>query len=717
MASDKKLYTIDDLVEKASAYITKEEELQKIRDVFEFCKEKHEGQFRQSGEPYFYHPLTTAVILTTVYADCDTICAGLLHDVIEDCGVTKQELEELYGPTIANLVYGVTKISKIHFSTENEALIEYYKKIIVGMSEDVRVIIIKLADRLHNMRTLWAKDEEKQKKIAKETLDILAPIAHHLGIHKIKSELEDLSLRYLKPNVFYDIADKLNNTKLERDKVVNDMIVSVSDLLKENNIEHEIKGRSKSIYSIYKKLEKGRKFSDIYDLLALRILVDNVQQCYSIIGMIHAKYKPIPKRFKDYIAMPKTNGYQSLHTTVFGIDGYLFEIQIRTHEMDEVAENGVASHWAYKEHKDLTQTGTNSTEAKLQFFKSIVELNEDKMSSEEFVNSVKNEILNNNIYVFTPKGDIFELPRGSTPIDFAYCVHTRVGETMVGAIVNDSIVPLDYELQDNDIVKINTNKNSPGPSKEWLNIAKSTRAKNKIKTFFTKGEKESYIERGKAELEKELRKKKIAFNDFLSEENISEILKQAKVNDLNELYLSIGNGRFSGAYVINLIYKKESILDKVVFKEIPKHVDGDVIVEGIDKIKVNLANCCNPIPGDEIIGYITKGNGISVHRRCCHNLTFLDNRMVSVSWNPEKTTNKFITSVFIYCKEYDKSLLEIMQKASTAGINIDSMRTNRKVDEVIYNVDLWVRDLEHLNSFIRDLENMSYIEKVVRIIK
>lgn len=717
MTTEKKLYTIEDLIIKASKYIKKEEELQKLRDVFEFTKIKHAGQFRQSGEPYFYHPLATAVILTTVYADCDTICAGLLHDVIEDCGVTKNELEEKYGTTVANLVYGVTKISKIHFSTENEALVEYYKKIIVGMSEDVRVIIIKLADRLHNMRTLWAKDEEKQKKIAKETLDILAPIAHHLGIHKIKSELEDLSLRYLKPNVFYDIADKLNNTKLERDQVVNDMLTSVSNLLKENNIEFEIKGRSKSIYSIYKKLEKGRKFSDIYDLLALRILVDNVQQCYSIIGMIHAKYKPIPKRFKDYIAMPKVNGYQSLHTTVFGIDGYLFEIQIRTRDMDEIAENGVASHWAYKENKNLNQTGTSSTEAKLQFFKSIVELNEDKMSSEEFVNSVKNEILNNNIYVFTPKGDIYELPKGSTPIDFAYCVHTRVGETMVGAIVNDSIVPLDYELQDNDIVKINTNKNSSGPSKEWLNIAKSTRAKNKIKGFFTKGAKESYIERGKSELEKELRKRKLAFNEFLNEENTQEIFKQTKVTDLIDLYLNIGNGRFSGAYIINLIQKKDNPIEKVVFKETPKHIDGDVIVEGIDKIKVNLANCCDPIPGDEIVGYITKGNGISVHRRCCHNLAFLDNRMVNVVWNPDKTSNKFITSLFIYCKESDKSLLEIMQKASSSGISIDNIRTNRKIDEVVYDVDLWVRDLEHLNNFIRDLENISYIEKVVRIIK
>ena len=704
---------IEDLKKMVKSY---NEDISMIEKAYEFAKDLHNGQVRQSGEEYITHPLNVAYILAEMHADSDTICAGLLHDVIEDCGVSKQELEDAYGSTVANLVYGVTKISKIHFSTENEALIEYYKKIIVGMSEDVRVIIIKLADRLHNMRTLWAKDEEKQKKIAKETLDILAPIAHHLGIHKIKSELEDLSLRYLKPNVFYDIADKLNNTKLERDKVVSDMITSVSDLLKENNIEFEIKGRSKSIYSIYKKLEKGRKFSDIYDLLALRILVDNVQQCYSIIGMIHAKYKPIPKRFKDYIAMPKVNGYQSLHTTVFGIDGYLFEIQIRTRDMDEIAENGVASHWAYKENKNLNQTGTSSTEAKLQFFKSIVELNEDKMSSEEFVNSVKNEILNNNIYVFTPKGDIYELPKGSTPIDFAYCIHTRVGETMVGAIVNDSIVPLDYELQDNDIVKINTNKNSPGPSKEWLNIAKSTRAKNKIKTFFTKEAKDTYVERGKAELEKELRKRKLAFNEFLNEENTQEIFKQAKVTDLTDLYLNIGNGRFSGAYVISIIQKKE-IPEKVVFKEIPKHVDGDVVVEGIDKVKVNLANCCNPIPGDEIVGYITKGNGISVHRRCCHNLAFLDNRMVSVIWNPEKTTNKFVTSIFIYCKESDKSLLEIMQKASSSNISIDNIRTNRKIDEVIYDVDLWVRDLDHLNNFIRDLENISYIEKVVRIIK
>lgn len=715
MTKGRKTYCIDDLIEKVRDYITEEKDIELINKAYLYAKEKHEGQFRVSGEEYIYHPLATAVILTSVYADTATLCAGLLHDVLEDTDVTRKELEERFGKEVTSLVYGVTKISKIHFSTENEALIEYYKKIIVGMSEDVRVIIIKLADRLHNMRTLWALPEEKRKSKAKETLEILAPIAHHLGIHKIKSELEDLSLRYLKSDVFYDIAEKLNNTKLERDNVVAEMLTSVSSILTEHNIKHEIKGRSKSIYSIYKKLEKGRKFSDIYDLLALRILVSSEQECYTIIGLIHSKYKPIPKRFKDYIAMPKANGYQSLHTTVFGIDGYLFEIQIRTHEMDEIAENGVASHWAYKEHKDLTKTNQNTTEAKLQFFKAIIELNEDKMSSEDFVNSVKNEVLSDNIYVFTPKGDVFELPKGATPIDFAYRVHTRVGETMVGAIVNNNIVPLDYELQNNDIVKINTNKNSAGPSKEWLKIAKATQTKNKIRSFFSKSEKDIYIERGKDALEKELRKKKLSFNEFLSEENLKMILEEIKEDSLEDLYLVIGNNKFSPSYIINIIYKEEEAKE-IKLKPVPKNVDADIIVEGIDKIKVNLANCCNPLPGDDIVGYITKGNGISIHRKSCPNLGNLEQRMVTVNWN-DTIRNQYLTTIMVYSKPYDKAMLEIMQKATGYNISIDSIKTIHKTEDTLYEINIWVRDLEHLNNFIRDLNNLTYINNVMRFIK
>ena len=707
---------IETLIEKAKAYIEDAEEIEKIKKVYEYSRDKHQGQMRKSGEEYIKHPLATAIILTTVYADCSTICAGLLHDVIEDCDTPKSEIAEYFGDEVAELVYGVTKISKLNFSTENEALIEYYKKIIVGMSEDVRVIIIKLADRLHNMRTLWALPEAKQKKKANETLEILSPIAHHLGIHKLKSELEDLSLRYLKPNVFYDIAEKLNNTKLERDKVVGEMLASVSNMLNEHNISHEIKGRSKSIYSIYKKLGKGKKFSDIYDLLALRVLVDTEQECYSALGIIHSKYRPIPKRFKDYVAMPKPNGYQSLHTTVFGIDGYLFEIQLRTHDMDEIAENGVASHWAYKENKVLTEGVRSSTEAKLQFFKSIMELNEEKMSSEEFVNSVKNEILNNNIYVFTPKGDVFELPKDSTPIDFAYRVHTRVGETTVGAIVNNNMVPLNHKLNNNDIVKIITNKNSPGPSQEWLNIVVSTQAKNKIRSFFTKNERERYIERGKETLEKEMRKQKLVFSEFLSDENVEKIKKELKLLDLDELYLSIGNNKYSASYIISIIIKKEQQTEKPKQQVQVKSVDNNVIVEGIDKVRVNLANCCNPIPGDDIMGYITKGNGISVHRNSCHNLEYLDNRMINVRWN-DKTAGKFLTSVVIYAKANDKAMMDIIQKASSVGINVDSIKTINKTETIIYEVDVFVTGIEQLNKLVKELMNLKYITNVVRFMK
>ena len=707
-------YTVDDLIKKASNYIEDNSELEKIRRAYKFAEEKHSGQYRVSGEPYIYHPLCTAMILTTVTADCDTLCAGLMHDVIEDCNVSKSEIEELFGKEVAKLVDGVSKISKMHFSTENEALVEYYKKIIVGMSEDVRVIIIKLADRLHNMRTLWALPVDRQKVKAKEVLEILAPIAHHLGIHKIKSELEDLSLRYLKPEVFYDIAEKLNVTKLERDNAVSDMINTVSDMLAEHNIKFEIKGRSKSIYSIYKKMESGKRFNELYDLLAIRILVDTEPECYMVLGIIHSKFRPIPKRFKDYIAMPKVNGYQSLHTTIFGIEGFLFEVQIRTHAMDEVAENGVAAHWAYKEKKNLNGQVQSSTEAKLQFFKSIMELDEEKMSSEEFVNSVKNEVLNNNIYVFTPKGDVFELPKGATPIDFAYKIHTAVGDTMVGAIVNNNIVSLDYELEDNDIVKIITNRNSK-PSKEWLSLAKTTQAKSKIKNYFTKSEKDIYIERGKDALEKELRKKKIAFNEFFDEENTKVIFKETKVNDLDDLYLNIGNNKFSPSYIISIIYKKESISESKV-KLSQKNNDNDIIVDGIDKIKVNLAKCCNPLPGDEIVGYITKGNGISVHRINCLNLEYLDNRMISVKWN-DNIKNKYLTSIIVYAQASDDFVFEITQKASSFNISIDNIKTLKNADTFIYEIDLWVRDVEHLNNFIRNINTLKYVVDVMRIMK
>lgn len=720
MTKSKDNVTIDDLLVRVKTYITDEEEINSIIKAHDFAANMHKEQFRKSGEPYIIHPINVAIILTTIYADSDTLQAALMHDVLEDTDCTDEQMEELFGREVTKLVQGVTKLSKINFSTENEYLIDYYKKIIVGISEDVRVIIIKLADRLHNMRTLWALPETKQKIKAKESLEILAPIAHHLGIHKIKSELEDLSLRYLKPDVFYDIAEKLNKTKLERDKTVYEMMNEVTNLLTEHNIVHEIKGRSKSIYSIYNKLNKGKKFSDIYDLLALRILVNTEQECYLALGIIHSKFRPLPRRFKDYVAMPKPNMYQSLHTTVFGLDGYLFEIQIRTHEMDEVAENGVASHWAYKENKDAKANMQSTTEQKLQFFKAIMDLNNDKMSSEDFVHSVKDEVLNNNIYVFTPKGDVIELPKGATPIDFAYKIHTKVGETTVGAIVNNSIVPLNYELKNNDIVKINTNKNS-SPSKEWLNIAKATQTKNKIKSYFSKNERELYIERGKYNLEKELRKRKFSFQEFFNEENTQKLLNTLKVNNMDELYLCVGNGKNSASSVVSIIDKYREIEPPKIVKAQPKvdyNMDTDLIVSGIDKVKVNLANCCNPIFGDEIIGFITRGNGISVHRCNCHNVSMLEDRIVSVNWNEfTKKEKKYLTSLVIYTTEIENKMADIVHKTAMMNINIDGIRTIGKDKGIIYSIDVFVKDLEHLNKLLLEYNKLVYVDKVERLMR
>ena len=492
----------------------------------------------------------------------------------------------------------------------------------------------------------------------------------------------------------------------------------LAKLLNDHHIPHEMKGRSKSIYSIYNKLDKGKKFSDIYDLLALRIIVNTEQECYLALGLIHSKFRPLPNRFKDYVAMPKPNMYQSLHTTVFGIDGYLFEVQIRTHEMDEVAENGIAAHWAYKENKGSQNSAnlTNTTEQKLQFFKSIIDLSHDKMSSEEFVNSVRDEVLNNNIYCFTPKGDVIELPKGATPIDFAYKIHTKVGESTVGAIVNNNIVPLDYELKNNDIVKINTNKSST-PSKEWLNMVKCSATKNKIKSFFTKNDKDVYMEKGKYSLEKELRKRKIVFGDFFTDENMNTICKSFKVNDFDDIYLGIGNGKIPTNSVINVIFKdKEDEPAPKVVKVSSKSIDADIIVSGIDKVKVNLANCCNPVYGDEIVGYITKGNGISVHRMNCHNLDMLEDRTVDVSWN-NNSNKRYMSCILVHTNDNDNHMLDLIQSISMTNISVDGIKVINHGNKNIYEINLYVTGLEQLNKLLLVLNKSSFVEKIERAMR
>ena len=708
--------TLDDLILKAKTYIKNDDEVELIKKAYYFAEKAHAGQLRLTGDAYLLHPLNVAVILTEVYADSQTLVTALLHDVINFTDTTIEEVEENFGPEIKSLVDGISRINKLSLSADNEALISYHKKILVGLSEDVRIIILKIADRLHNMRTLWAIPEKKRKEKAKETLEILAPIAHRLGINHIKSELEDLSLKYWKPDVYNDILEKLSQSRSELDLSVDEMMQSVSKILNDNNIPHEMKGRTKSVYSIYNKLCKGKTFNEIYDILALRFLVNTEAECYLALGLIHAKYKPVPKRFKDYIARPKANGYSSLHTTVFGVNGKLFEIQIRTYEMDKVAEYGFASHWSYKEHG---VNKTNDMEAKLKSFRTVIELNEQQVEGEEFVNTVKNELFSsNNIYVYTPKGDVFELPVGSTPIDFAYRVHTSVGHQMIGAIVDNNIVTLDYKLKDGDIVKINTNKNSKGPSKEWINIAYTTSAKNKIKAFFSKVDKEQMIANGKDMLIKTIRRKKLSVNDILDSKKVEEALDELGLNSENDLYYEIGIGKYNPTSVIKTILgekeEEQRVIDKVLkYSSRIMQSSGDIIIDGMTDLKVSFGGCCTPVKGDDIVGYISKGNGITIHRKNCHNICNIDDRIISAKWNPD-TTKKYVANILIYVEKKNNLLLDIISKTSALNIGVKSINTITNVDYDCYDLNILVENIDDLNKYISIISQLKYVNSVER---
>ena len=706
--------TIEELLDVVRNYIKDEDEIKTIKKAYDYAKEVHKNDKRKSKEEYMHHPLNVAYILTDLYADSDTLSAALLHDTIHIGNADIQDIENTFGKDISMLVKGITKVNKLNVFTDSENQINYYKKIIIGLTEDVRIIIIKLAERCQNMRTLYVLSEERRKQKAKETIEILVPIAHRLGLSNIKSELEVNSLKYYKPNAFVSVEELLDNTEEERNNLVKEMQRKISELLIENNIKFEIKGRAKSIYSIYNKLQKGKKFSEIYDIYALRIIVDTESECYQVLGIVHSKFKPKQNRFKDYIANPKTNMYQSLHTTVFGHDGKLYEIQIRTHEMDEVAERGIASHWSYKEKGKKLQ---NSMEQKLQLFRNIMELNDDKISPEDFVNQVKNEVLGDNIYVYTPKGDVFELPKGSTPIDFAYKVHTKVGETMVGALVNDTIVPLSSELHDGDIIKIKTNKTGV-PSKEWLNFAKTSQAKNKIKAYFSKTDKDESYNKGKELFQKEIRRRKLPINDVTSK--IDNILRELKIPDENELYIGIGTGKFPPVSVVDLAFKnddlskEEFLLEKIVkTKQNVIDIKNDILVDGIDEIKVTLASCCNPIKGDKIVGYISRGNGIIVHNEKCHNLESLEGRLISVNWNKD-IQKKFKTILNITTTKKDNLLLDIIGKTSGYNITITKVNTINKSEYNQFELTIEVFDIDVLNKYILDLKQNKEILKVER---
>ena len=696
---------------KLEPRLKKRENYEEIKRAYEYAFNEHKGMKRLSGDDFITHPLEVTKILMDLNVDDTTIIASLLHEVINNGNTTFEDLKELFGEEVAMIVNSVSKINKLELPDNNEKSVIYLRKILVGLAEDVRVLYIKLADRLHNMRTNWAINPAKQKEKANETMSVLVPIAHRLGINSIKSELENLSLYYLKPDVYNDILEKLNNTVAELDDYLEEMKESIIELLTDAGITFEIKGRVKSVYSIYNKLNNGKEWNKIYDILALRVFVNTEAECYQVIGLIHSRFRPMPKRFKDYIASPKENMYQSLHTTVFGVEGKVFEIQVRTYEMDEIAEKGVASHWSYKEKG--TKKIQNIMEQKLEMFRNVIEasINESDVDFEATVNS---NIFSESIYTYTPKGDVIELPVGSTPIDFAYRIHSKVGDTTVGAIVNDQIVPLSYELQNDDVVNIKTNA-SATPNKDWINIAKTNQAKNKIKAYFSKKDKEEYIAKGKEILEKELRKRRLAFNEILTTDAINKITKDLKLKDLDDLYLAIGSLRYTAGYIINLSSDDKHNVEDVLLerkREMPKiNYKSDILVEGTPNIMVNIAKCCMPVKGDEIIGYITKGQGISVHKRNCSNVPDSKERLIDVAWNME-STNYYYTNIYVTIKDTKDILAELITEIGKKDSLVRSCRTIEKEDRLIYELNIRIKDKEELEKIENAIFKISNVTEV-----
>ena len=691
--------------------LKKRENYEEIKRAYEYALKEHAGMKRLSGDDFITHPIEVTRILLDLNVDDTALIAAMLHEVINNGNTTYEDLKENFGEEVAMIVNSVSKINKLELPDNDEKSIIYLRKILVGLAEDVRVLYIKLADRLHNMRTNWAINPTKQKEKASETMNVLVPIAHRLGINSIKSELEDLSLYYLKPDVYNDILEKLNNTVAELDEYLEEMKESIIELLTDAGIKFEIKGRVKSVYSIYNKLNNGKEWNKIYDILALRVFVDTVAECYQVIGLIHSRFRPMPKRFKDYIASPKENMYQSLHTTVFGIEGKVFEIQVRTYEMDEIAEKGVASHWSYKEKG--TKKIQSIMEQKLEMFRNIIEANTNE-SDVDFENAINSNIFADTIYTYTPKGDVVELPIGSTPIDFAYRIHSKVGDTTVGAIVNDQIVPLSYELQNDDVVNIKTNQGAT-PNKDWLNIAKTNQAKNKIKAYFSKKDKEGYIEKGKSILEKELRKRKLAFGEVLTSEAIDKLIKDLKLKDLDDIYLALGSLRYTASYIINLINNdKHNVEDALLERkrDLPKiNYKGDILVEGQSNIMVNIAKCCMPVKGDEIIGYITKGQGISVHKKECPNIPQDSERTIDVAWNMD-SNNYYYTNIYVTIKDNKDILAEVITEVGKKNSLVRSCKTIQKNDNLVYELNIRIADKDELEKICNGILKLSDVLEV-----
>ena len=709
-------------------------DLEMIEKAYKFAEDAHQEQKRESGEPYIIHPIYVAIILSELGMDTSTIAAGLLHDVVEDTSWTYEDVATIFNVEIADLVDGVTKLGKIKYQTKEEQQADNVRKMLLAMAKDIRVIIIKLADRLHNMRTLKFMQKDKQKIKAQETLDIYAPIAHRLGMSKIKWELEDISFRYLHEEEYYLLVKEISEKRVERENYIASIIEEITSSLNDSGIDSDIDGRPKHFYSIYRKMvNKNKNIDQIFDLTAIRILVNSVKDCYGVLGIVHTIYKPIPGRFKDYIAMPKPNMYQSLHTTVIGSQGKTFEIQIRTFDMHKTAEYGIAAHWKYKEGDTTVENEKKDFEKKLVWLRDILEWQKDTSDAQEFMEGFKIDLFSDEIFVFTPKGVVLNLSSGATPIDFAYRIHTDVGNKCIGAKVNGKIVPLDYKLKTGDITEIITSQSSKGPNMNWLNIAKTNQAKSKIRAWFKRAKKEESISKGKELLDKELKKQGVIFADIAKGEIYERIKKRYNIHNMEDLHSSIGIGSMTASNFVSKL-KGENIEEKVTVETINKAIEDQIqksekksipnnsygiSVKGESNVMVRFARCCNPVPGDEIMGYITKGRGVSVHRTDCTNLQSLINsdaeKVIEVSWGIDKNAS-YVAEIRVKSDDRMGILQDIMLVVTECGLSINGLNANSgKGNDAYINMKIKISSVEQLKVLMKKIRKLKGVTDVFRM--
>lgn len=721
------ILSAEDVIMQTSKYLN-DEHVAFVRKAYEFAYNAHKEQVRKSGEPYIIHPIQVAGILANLEMDPATLAAGFLHDVVEDTSVTLADISSEFNSEVAMLVDGVTKLGKIKYKSHEEQQAENHRKMFIAMAQDIRVILIKLADRLHNMRTLKHLPPEKQRRIANETLEIFAPLAHRLGISKIKWELEDTALRYLNPQQYYRIVNLMKRKRNEREKSLDDVMVEVKKGLENMDIKAEVHGRPKHIYSIYRKMVKQHKqFNEIYDLLAVRIIVNSIKDCYAALGIIHTCWKPMPGRFKDYIAMPKPNMYQSLHTTVIGPKGDPLEVQIRTIEMHRISEYGVAAHWAYKEGKALSPQ--TALEKKLSWFREILEFQDESDNAEEFMESLKIDLFSDMVFVFTPKGDVIELPAGSVPIDFAYRIHSEIGNKTIGAKINGKIVTLDYKLKTGDIIEILTSKHSYGPSQDWLKLAQTSQAKNKIRQFFKRQRKDEHVIKGRELVEKEIKEMEFDVKSVLTAENIKKVASKFNFVNEDDLFASVGYNGITALQVANRLTEKlrkerdqaEAVNEIIELKpDTPnKRHEAGVTVKGANNLLIRLSRCCSPVPGDEIVGFITKGRGVSVHRTDCPNINTeeMKNRLIAVEWE-STTQHRKEYNVDIEISGYDRRglLNEVLQTVSGTKTNITAVtgRSDRnKMATIMMSIS--IQNIAHLHKVVDKIKQIPDIYAVRRI--